>query len=408
MAFVLVSHEFGLMFETLAECLKSEQREFFSACLVSASWLTYMLSILPDTGLRGAARGCLLKHFISILKSAKHADDKALAMLALKSFIQDPECLHELTFHMKDIIKTLRELKSLSFWPMKCLNFFVMDKNLAFHVHANAYLFFLSSDGLKIYRCGDVERNCFTKSRKLREHTKAVTSFAILPTGKLCSGSVDKSLRVWSLHDGLINCKEVHDTKDQVHNLAITDNIACFISQGAGVKLLSWNGASKIVNPNKYVRCLSLFEGKLYCGCNDNSIQEIDLATGTSSTIQAGNRKLLAKANPVHALEVKDGLVYSVCSPLDGAAVKICSASDYRQVGSLPSTLDIRCLTISAELIYLGTKTGVVEVWSRNKLVRVGVLQIGSNCRVTCMIVFGDEVLVVGTSDGRLQAWGLT
>ncbi|KAG0503471.1 hypothetical protein HPP92_003543 [Vanilla planifolia] len=428
MAFVLVSHEFGLMFETLAECLKSEQREFFSACLVSASWLTYMLSILPDTGLRGAARGCLLKHFISILKSAKHADDKALAMLALKSFIQDPECLHELTFHMKDIIKTLRELKKsfilanemlklLCHGQESCLQEIWNHKVLvqvdcSMHGEVLSIAYFKNriisghTDGtIKVWGCGE---KLLHQVQEAREHTKAVTSFAILPTGKLCSGSVDKSLRVWSLHDGLINCKEVHDTKDQVHNLAITDNIACFISQGAGVKLLSWNGASKIVNPNKYVRCLSLFEGKLYCGCNDNSIQEIDLATGTSSTIQAGNRKLLAKANPVHALEVKDGLVYSVCSPLDGAAVKICSASDYRQVGSLPSTLDVRCLTISAELIYLGTKTGVVELWSRNKLVRVGVLQIGSNCRVTCMIVFGDEVLVVGTSDGRLQAWGLT
>lgn len=89
MAYALASHEFGLLFESLADGLKSRNVEIFSACLVSATWLTHMLSLLPDTGIRGAARVCLLKQFVSILKSARHTDDKALAMLALRSFMHD-------------------------------------------------------------------------------------------------------------------------------------------------------------------------------------------------------------------------------------------------------------------------------------------------------------------------------
>lgn len=38
--------------------------------------------------------------------------------------------------------------------------------------------------------------------------------------------------------------------------------------------------------------------------------QEIDLATGTLSSIQSGSRKLLGKSNPIHALKVHDGLIY--------------------------------------------------------------------------------------------------
>lgn len=52
-------------------------------------------------------------------------------------------------------------------------------------------------------------------------------------------------------------------------------------------------------------------------------LQEIDLATGTLSTIQSGSRKLLGKANPVNALQVHNGLIYSASSPLDGAPVKV-------------------------------------------------------------------------------------
>ena len=91
MAFVLVSHEFGLLFEALAEGLKSRSAELYSACFLAATWLVYMLNVIPETGgIRGSAQVCLLKHFISIFKSAKDIEDRTLSLLALKSFIHDP------------------------------------------------------------------------------------------------------------------------------------------------------------------------------------------------------------------------------------------------------------------------------------------------------------------------------
>lgn len=90
MAFFLVSHEFGLLFEALAQGMKSEFEELSSVCFMAATWLVYMLSVLPDTGIRGAARVCLLKVFVSVFKSEKNIEDRALAMLALNSFIRDP------------------------------------------------------------------------------------------------------------------------------------------------------------------------------------------------------------------------------------------------------------------------------------------------------------------------------
>lgn len=85
----------------------------------------------------------------------------------------------------------------------------------------------------------------------------------------------------------------------------------------------SWNGAYKLLNPKKYVKCLALVNGKLYCGCQDNSIQEIDLASGTLSTIQSSSRNFMAKTSPIYALQVYDELLYSVGSSLDGTALKV-------------------------------------------------------------------------------------
>ncbi|PWA98843.1 armadillo-like helical [Artemisia annua] len=51
--------------------------------------------------------------------------------------------------------------------------------------------------------------------------------------------------------------------------------------------------------------------------------KEIDLATGTLSSIQSGSRKLLGKSNLVHTLKVHDGLVYSASSSIEGTVLKI-------------------------------------------------------------------------------------
>jgi len=84
-----VSHEFGPVFEALSECLRTKNAELFTTSLVCATWLVYMLSLLPDTGVLGAARVCLLRQFVVMLRSAKHGSDRVLAMVALRSFMND-------------------------------------------------------------------------------------------------------------------------------------------------------------------------------------------------------------------------------------------------------------------------------------------------------------------------------
>nr|CAD1843381.1 unnamed protein product [Ananas comosus var. bracteatus] len=415
-AYSLASHEFGLLFEALAEGLKSRDLELFSACLISATWLIHMLSFLPDTGVRGAARVCLLRQFISILKSARHTDERVFAMLALRNFMHDPEGMHDVTLHIKDVVKTLRELKkssvlaydmlkllsdgqesSVDMWSHKELVQVDCATNgevlsIIYHKHL---IFSGHSDGtIKVWEGSD---RLLHPVNEFREHSKAVTSLAISNSGeRLYSGSLDKFIRVWAIRDRDLHCVEVHDTKEQVHNLIVSNTIACFTPQGAGVKLLPWNGNSKLLNPNKHVRSLVQVQGKLYCGCNDSSIQEIDLASGTLATVQSGNKRLLGKASPIYAVQVHDGLLYSGSTSADGGAVKIWSTSNYNLVGSIPSMMEVRSMVISAELIYLGSKVGVVEIWSKEKLTKIGALQIGTNSRVQCMALDADgEILVV-------------
>ncbi|KAG5058777.1 hypothetical protein JHK86_013773 [Glycine max] len=414
-ASVLVSHEFGTLFEALADGMKSRNPELRSACFISATWLIYMLTILPDTGIQVAARACLLKQFIAKLNSTKDVEDRILSMLALNSFLHFSDGLGDLTSYTKDIIKGLRELKRSCPLATKMLKVLVEENESKADIWIHTQLikedcsengevlsvicfkdkFFSGhTDGtIKVWTLKD---NLFYLLQEIQEHTKAVTNLVILESDdRLYSGSLDRTAKV-------------HDMKDQIHNLVVTNSLACFIPQGTGVKVQSLNGESKLLNSSKYVKCLAHVHGKLYCGCHDSSVQEIHLATGTVNTIQSGYKRLLGKANPIHALQIHGELVYAAGSNLDGSAIKIWNNSNYSMVGSLQTGSDVRAMAVSSELIYLGCKGGTLEIWDKKKHNRVDTLQMGTNCRVNCMALDGNgEVLVIGTSDGQIQLLNL-
>lgn len=88
-AFVLCNHEKGSIFKALEECLKSTSLETAKSCLVVATWLTHMLSTIPDTDIREVARISLLEELINVLQSSKNLEEMILATLALKNFISD-------------------------------------------------------------------------------------------------------------------------------------------------------------------------------------------------------------------------------------------------------------------------------------------------------------------------------
>ncbi|KAK7358341.1 hypothetical protein VNO77_00268 [Canavalia gladiata] len=427
-ASVLVSHEFGILFEALADGMKSRNPELRSACFTSATWLIYMLAILPDTGIQGAARACLLKQFITKLNYAKNIEDRILSMLALNSFLHFSDGLHDLTSYGKDILKGLRELKRSSPLASEMLKVLVEENESKADIWIHKELiqvdcsengevlsvicfkdkFFSGhTDGtIKVWTLKD---NLFHLLQDIQEHTKAVTNLVTSESSdRLYSGSLDRTAKVWCIGKTAIHCVQVHDMKDQIHNLVVTNSLACFIPQGTGVKVQSLDGESKFLNSSKYVKCLAHAHGKLYCGCHDSSVQEIHLATGTVSTIQNGSKRLLGKSNPIHALQIHGEHIYAAGSSLDGSAIKIWNNSNYSMVGSLQTRSEVRAMAVSSELIYLGCKGGAVEIWDKKKHNRVDTLQMGTNCRVNCMALdSNEEILVIGTSDGQIQAWGI-
>ncbi|CAL0323997.1 unnamed protein product [Lupinus luteus] len=375
-AYALVSHDSGILFEALADGLmKSQSAELSAACFISATWLIYMLTILPDTGIQGVARACFLKRFVSILKSALDIEDRILSMLALKSFLHFHDGLRELTFYAKDILKALRELKRFSPMASEMMKVLVKENEpkaeIWMHkeliqvdckengqvlsiIFLKEKLFSGHSDGtIKVWKIQD---SLIHLLQETQEHMKDVTSLAISESGdRLYSGSLDRTVKVWFIGKTGIHHIQVHDMKDHIHNLVVTSSMCCFIPQGTGIKVLPWNGELKLLNSNKYVKCMTGVNGRLYCGCQDNSVQ-------------------------------------------------IWNTTDYSVVGSLQTTLEVRAMLVGSELIYLGCKGGAVEILDKKKHYRVNTLMMGTSSKVLCMALdSNEEILVVGTPDGQIQ-----
>ncbi|XP_031407386.1 putative E3 ubiquitin-protein ligase LIN-1 isoform X2 [Punica granatum] len=430
-AFVLCNHEKGSIFKALEECLKSNSIEIAKSCLVVGTWLIYMLSLLPDTGVRDVARKSLLDEFINILQSSKNLEEKILASLALKTFISDPAALEGLGFYAKRIYRNLRKLKRHSVLVTDILKALMRSTSInaaelwSYNevvelesgtngevlalVHFKTRLLSSHSDGtIKMW---DTSKRSLRLIQEVREHAKAVTCLCLPSLGDrlFYSGSLDKTIRVWALKPEEIHCVQVHDVKEPVHGLTANSNVACFISQGTGIKVYNWSGSPKHVNFNKTAKCLAMFGDKLYCGCSGYSVQEVDLGKLVSSPFYSGTRKLLGKQT-IHALHVNDNFLFCGGSSVDGTAGKVFSFPSKAVVGAFSTGFEIQHIAASNDFIFTATKCGIIEVWLRERISRLASIKMacGGHHKITSLASDIDGgMLFAGSSDGRIQAWAL-
>nr|D1FP57.1 RecName: Full=Putative E3 ubiquitin-protein ligase LIN-2; Short=LjLIN; AltName: Full=RING-type E3 ubiquitin transferase LIN-2 [Lotus japonicus]ACL14423.1 putative E3 ubiquitin ligase [Lotus japonicus] len=426
-ASVLCNHENGSIFKALEECLKSNSLKMAKSCLVLATWLTRMLYTLPDTGVRDVARKSLLEEVIKVLHSSKSLEDMILVTLSLYPFISDPTVHEVLRVYAKSIYRILRKLKKYStvaadilkallnlnsvdvteLWSCKEVVELDLSSNgevLSLH-YLNGQVLSGLMDGTS--KVCDARKRIPRVIQETHEHTKAVTS--LCSSGdRLYSASLDKTIRVWTIKSDGIKCIDVYDIKEAVHELAANDKLACYVSQGTGVKVFNWSEAPKLINFSKYVKSLAVAGDKLYCGCSGYSIQEVDLSTYTSNSFFTGTRKLLGKQT-IHSLQIHDDYLFACVSSVDATAGKIFSLSQKMVVGSLSTGLDIHRIAINSDFIFAGTKFGTIEVWLKDKFTRVASIQMaGGHTKITSLVSDVDGMMLfVGSSDGKIQVWAL-
>ncbi|KAG6785670.1 hypothetical protein POTOM_007244 [Populus tomentosa] len=248
---------------------------------------------------------------------------------------------------------------------------FVNGKLLSL-LHLEGRVISSHSDGT--IKAWDAGKRVLRLIQEVREHTKAVTCLYIPSSGdKLYSGSLDKTIRVYS-----------------------------------------WSDVPKHINFNRTVKCLAMTGDTLYCGASGYSIQEVDLSKFTSTTFYSGTRKMLGKQS-IYSLNIQDGLLFAGGSTVDGTVGKVrnYNCSDFLQHMLWKITYlgeQLPHMAVNGDFIFTATRSGTIEVWLRERFARVASIKVGGggHTRVTCLASdMNGGMLYAGTSDGRIQAWAL-
>ncbi|KAJ7568713.1 hypothetical protein O6H91_01G044900 [Diphasiastrum complanatum] len=399
LARALLGYEQGSILSALAFSMRSQISKLSRSSMISAVWLLRMLPQLPDTGLNTVAHLSLFNPFLAIFKSSQNIQEQVLAALALHSILQGPEANKQLASYAKDMCGPLRKLQKLTWvakemlemiatnpsvnaadlWVHEDVGEIDLHKNGAIRTFARArgYIFTGHSDGtIKVW---DGKNRLPSFVFEAKSHSKSITTLAVSQsTDKLYSGSIDRTIRVWLLGQEAIQCMHILEQKDAVNGLILNGSLLYVIPQTTGVQVLRENNTSaKPLNTGKHVQCIAYSDGKVYCGCIDNSIQEVDVQDGSSLTIQTGIRTLIGKS-PIYALKVFRDRIYAAGAPMDGKAVKVWNQADKSLVGAIASSS--------------------ADVWLRERPSRVASFNVGS--KITCFLLNGD-VLFCGSEDGK-------
>ncbi|KAL2634268.1 hypothetical protein R1flu_005747 [Riccia fluitans] len=415
------------LIDAVGTVLPSKSSKIARLCLVTAAWITCALRNMPESGLQVCARNCFLPSLVAILQPGRDMEEKVLACLCLFNLTDDSVGLQQLTIFAKDLFAQLRRMKRVTWTAKKIVTALIASPYMNNDLWAHGRVSHLDASGSGETRCllyfrghlysGHTDHSIKVwgvkrKNPRLicetKEHSRAVLCFAVIEESqKLFSGSADKTVRVWTLSEERLKCLQVIDIREAVHAIAANSSTIVVIPQNAGVKVLDANGTNpRVLNGNKHVQSINLTENHLYCGCTDSSIQEIDPGTGTSVSLQSGVSSLRGK-KAIYSLQSSAGLLYSAGTLVEGIGTKMWSLATRAMIHFISTTMDVRCMAISDDLIYLSNNqpTGNVEVWLRDKYQKVAMFTVGS--KILSMAVVGDTVYTASV-DGILRAWSLT
>ncbi|CAK9276088.1 unnamed protein product [Sphagnum jensenii] len=414
--------------EAIGLALHSQDAQVAKFSLVAATWFATQLAELPDTGLQAVARNCFLQPMVLLVQqNGKEMEEKVLASLALNSFLSDAVGVQQMGEYSKDLIGPLQYLKSMTWTAKTMLNTLVnspsmhsnsdiwahgevhlMDASLSGETRAllfaKGFLYSAHMDGsIKVW---DTRRREPRLLKEVKAHLKPALCLAYLQSAnQLYTGSADKTIRVWALEDEGMKCLRMVDVKEPVVSLVVNSRFTAILPQGAGIKLLDETGSSKLLNGNKHVQSMLIIDDIIYCGCTDNSIQEIDTTTGAVVSIQTGMRLLRGK-KPIYAMQVYQDLLFTAGAFVEGGGTKVWQRLTRVLVTSVPTQSDVRAMAVSDDFLYLASNLpgGTIEVWLRARLTKVATLNVGS--KVTALSLVG-ETLYSGSEDGKIRAFAL-
>jgi WD40 repeat protein len=239
-------------------------------------------------------------------------------------------------------------------------------------------------------------------SRILHGHHGHVNALAVLPDGRVVSGSNDKTVRVWNLETGRV-LATFHGHEGYVNALAVLPN-GRVVSGSHDNTVRVWDletsrALATFHGHQGYVSALAVLpNGRVVSGSHDNTVRVWDLETGRSLATLHGHR------NSVNAVAVlPDG---RVLSGSNDKTVRVWDLETNRTVATLQGhTAWVRALAVFPDgRVVSGSVDGTVRVWDVETGHAFATFD-GHQGSMNALAVLARGCIVSGSSDNTMKVW---
>ncbi|TVU19025.1 hypothetical protein EJB05_35150, partial [Eragrostis curvula] len=409
----------------LAKGMQSKVKGTSHDCLVFAAWLGSELAALGEDVIRYSACEILLRDIARHLHPGYELEERVLACMCLYNYTsgKGKQKLMSLTEGSRESLRRLSPFTWMAEELLQVTDYFLPSNPRVSCVHTQileigqpgngavtAIAFFRGqlfagySNG--IIRAWDIKGQRAVIIREVKEHKKAVTCFALSENGEnLLSGSADKSIRVWKMAQCKLECVEVIQIREAVQKFDISNDKIIVLTQDNVLKFSCASRSTQTFYRSKHVKSLAICQGKVYLGCTDLSIQELDVSFESKAEIRAPKRSWRIRKQSISSIVVYKDWMYCAGTQVEGSTLK-----DWKKrckpnmTIPMPRGTNIGEMAVVEDFIYLicSKSPSIIQIWLREKQQKVGRLSAGS--KITSMFTANDMIFC-GTETGLIKAW---
>lgn len=413
------------MFHALEKGLQSKTRSVSRNSLTIITWIGCAIGKISPIDLRFSACEILLSGLEQFLHPGVDLDERLLACLSIYNYAAG-KGMQKLRHLSEGVRESLRRLSSITWIAdellkvteyllpansrVSCVHTQVLEAGHSCKVAVSALIYYKGqlhsghSDGtIKVW---DIKEQTAILGGDVRLHKKEVTCFALSEPGdNLLSASADKTIRVWQMVRRRLECVKVIEAKEKIYKLESYKSFVFAITQSRGVKVFDTTRTCKTVCGSKHVKCMAVIEGKLYLGCKDSSVQEVDITYEREREIKAPAKRWWVQNKPVNGILGYKDWLYIASTLVEGSILKDWRKHKEAQMSmSIEKGKCVQAMEVVEDFIYLNCSLSpsIIEIWLRGAQRKVGRLSAGS--KITSILTAND-VILCGTETGLIKGW---
>ncbi|KAI3854675.1 hypothetical protein MKX03_005271 [Papaver bracteatum] len=413
------------LFRALEKGLSSKIKSVSRDCLIAIAWIGCEIAAKTPQKLRYTACEILLSGIEKFLHPGSDLEERLLACLCVYNYASG-KGMQKLIPFSEGVRESLRRLSNISWMAEELLNvtdYFLQTKSRISCVHTqvlemgqncieavNALIYYKgqlysghSNGSIKVW---DINKQRGKLVWDVKEHHKEVTCFALFePEGSLLSGSGDKTIRVWKMVNQKLECIEVISTTEPIHKIETCGQQIFLITESRGLKVFDESRTAKIICKSKQVKCLTVTQRKLYLGCTDSSIQEVDVPNDQHRELKSPAKRWLKQKKPANSVVVYRDWLYVASSIVEGSNFKEWRRQIEPQMSiAVGKGENVKIMGVVEDFIYLtcSSSPSILQIWLRGTQQKVGRLSAGS--RITSLLTAND-VVICGTETGLIKGW---